>query len=240
MGLVEVGVGLIPAGGGCLRMVERFTEPIQGVESADLLAASSAKASLTIAMAKVAPAPTKPSNSAFCGQTDGISLEPRRASCITAKWRALGLARAGYRPPRPGCTAPPATTPAATIGARIWGMVEGGFASPHDALIANKLAHILCGGFVAAGTEVGDQHYLDLECRSVPLALRRAKVARPHRSHADEQQAAEELADATHSPSNEQRQEERYVPSIERRHREQCSNGGGARREGHAAQHPPR
>jgi 3-hydroxyacyl-CoA dehydrogenase len=55
---------------------------------------------------------------------------------------------------------------AKTIGARIWAMVEGGFATQHDALIANKLGHILCGGIVAPGTEVGDQHYLDLECEA--------------------------------------------------------------------------
>lgn len=42
-------------------------------------------------------------------------------------------------------------------------MVEGGFASPHDALIANKVAHVLCGGMVAGGTVVDEQHYLDLE-----------------------------------------------------------------------------
>jgi 3-hydroxyacyl-CoA dehydrogenase len=52
---------------------------------------------------------------------------------------------------------------AATIGARIWGMVEGKWASPHDALLANTVAHILCGGNVAAGTLLPEQAYLDLE-----------------------------------------------------------------------------
>ncbi|HKY35295.1 MAG TPA: 3-hydroxyacyl-CoA dehydrogenase, partial [Polyangiaceae bacterium] len=83
-----------------------------------------------------------------------------------AKWRALGMARAGYRPPRAGLHSAVGYDAARTIGARIWGMVEGGYASAHDALIANKLGHILCGGFVAAGTEVSDQHYLDLECEA--------------------------------------------------------------------------
>ena len=50
-----------------------------------------------------------------------------------------------------------------TIGIQIWGMVEGGYASEHDALIANKVAHILCGGNVAAGTKLTEQHYLALE-----------------------------------------------------------------------------
>ena len=49
---------------------------------------------------------------------------------------------------------------------RVWGMVEGGFASEHDALIANKVGHVLCGGKVAAGTELSEQDYLDLECEA--------------------------------------------------------------------------
>jgi 3-hydroxyacyl-CoA dehydrogenase len=76
------------------------------------------------------------------------------------------MARAGYRPPRPALHSAVGFDAARTIGARIWGLQEGGFASAHDALIANKLAHILCGGYVGPGTEVSDQHYLDLECEA--------------------------------------------------------------------------
>ena len=42
-------------------------------------------------------------------------------------------------------------------------MVEGGWASEHDALIANKVSHVICGGNVAAGTLLDEQAYLDLE-----------------------------------------------------------------------------
>ncbi len=52
---------------------------------------------------------------------------------------------------------------ASTIGMRVWGMVESKFASEHDALVANKLAYVLCGGQVAAGTELTEQAFLDLE-----------------------------------------------------------------------------
>ena len=58
-----------------------------------------------------------------------------------------------------------------TIGARVWAMVEGGFASAHDALIANKVAHILCGGPVAAGALLPEQHFLDLEREAFRLKL---------------------------------------------------------------------
>jgi 3-hydroxyacyl-CoA dehydrogenase len=164
MGLVEVGVGLIPAGGGCLRMVERFTDEAAKVKGVDLLPFIG-EASLNIATAKVATSADEAKKLRYLRQTDGISLNRAELS-YAAKWRALGMARAGYRPPRAGLHTAVGYDAAKTIGARIWAMVEGGYASEHDALIANKLGHILCGGFVAAGTELGDQHYLDLECEA--------------------------------------------------------------------------
>lgn len=164
MGLVEVGVGLIPAGGGCLRMVERFTDDAAKVKGVDLLPFIG-EASLNVAMAKVATSADEAKKLRYLRQTDGISLN-RAELLYAAKWRALGMARAGYRAPRPGTHTAVGLDAARTIGARIWGLVEGGYASDHDALIANKLAHILCGGYVAAGTELPDQHYLDLECEA--------------------------------------------------------------------------
>ncbi|HKY35657.1 MAG TPA: 3-hydroxyacyl-CoA dehydrogenase/enoyl-CoA hydratase family protein [Polyangiaceae bacterium] len=168
MGLVEVGVGLIPAGGGCLRLVERFTDEAAKVKGVDLLPFIG-EASLNVATAKVATSADEAKKLRYLRQTDGISLN-RAELLYAAKWRALGMARAGYRAPRAGQHSAAGYDAARTISARIWGMVEGGYASAHDALIANKLGHILCGGFVAAGTEVGDQHYLDLECEAF-LAL---------------------------------------------------------------------
>ena len=164
MGLVEVGVGLIPAGGGCLRLVERFTDEAAKVKGVDLLPFIG-EASLNVATAKVATSADEAKKLRYLRQTDGISLN-RAELLYAAKWRALGMARAGYRAPRAGQHSAAGYDAARTISARIWGMVEGGYASAHDALIANKLGHILCGGFVAAGTEISDQHYLDLECEA--------------------------------------------------------------------------
>jgi 3-hydroxyacyl-CoA dehydrogenase len=161
MGLVEVGVGLIPAGGGCLRMVERYTSELNGVSGVDLLPFIG-QASLNIAMAKVATSAEEAKSLKYLRVTDGISLNSGR-QLFEAKQRALGLAGAGYRPPLPPLLPAAGYDAEKTIGARVWGMVEGGFASPHDALIANKVAHILCGGPVAAGTLLPEQHFLDLE-----------------------------------------------------------------------------
>jgi 3-hydroxyacyl-CoA dehydrogenase len=161
MGLVELGVGLIPAGGGCLRMVERHTGHIQGVENADPLPLIG-QASMTVAMAKVSTSAHEARALRFLQPEDGISSS-RSHQLYHAKQRALGLARAGYRPPMPRLIAAAGLDAAGTIGARIWGMVEGKWASPHDALLARKVAHVMCGGNVAAGTLLTEQNYLDLE-----------------------------------------------------------------------------
>ena len=161
MGLVEVGVGLVPAGGGCLRMVERYTSDLASVSGVDLLPFIG-QASLNIAMAKVATSAEEAKSLKYLRATDGISLNPARL-LFEAKQRALGLAGAGYRPPLPAFLPAAGYDAEKTIGARVWAMVEGGFASAHDALIANKVAHILCGGPVAAGTLLPEQHFLDLE-----------------------------------------------------------------------------
>jgi 3-hydroxyacyl-CoA dehydrogenase len=161
MGLPEVGVGIVPAGGGCLRLVERYTSDIASIENADLLPAIG-QASLNVAMAKISTGAHEAVRLRFMLPTDGISLN-RDHLLMHAKQRALGLARAGYTPPRAKMLKAAGYDAAKTISTRIWSMVEGGYASAHDALIAHKVAHIMCGGCVSAGTRVDEQHYLDLE-----------------------------------------------------------------------------
>jgi 3-hydroxyacyl-CoA dehydrogenase len=161
MGLVEVGVGLIPAGCGCLRMVERFGKDASEVDGVDLLPFIG-QASLNIAMAKASTSAEEAKRLRYLRPTDGISLN-RDWLLYEAKARALGMANAGYRAPRPLLLKAAGQDAAATLGARIWGMHEGGFASAHDALIANKVAYVLCGGLVAPGTELSEQQFLDLE-----------------------------------------------------------------------------
>ncbi len=161
MGLVEVGVGLIPAGGGCLRLVERWTDSVQDVEGADLLPFIGS-ASLNIAMATVATGAEEARRLRYLLPTDGITLN-RDHLIEHAKRRAIGMAASGYRPPRPRVIKAAGLDAAKSIGMRIWSLVEGGYASAHDALIARKVVHVLAGGEVAGGTELGEQHYLDLE-----------------------------------------------------------------------------
>jgi 3-hydroxyacyl-CoA dehydrogenase len=165
MGLVEVGAGVIPAGGGCLRMVERWTESVQDVEGVDLLPFIGT-ASLNIAMAKVSTGAEEAKRLRFLLPTDGITLD-RDLLIEQAKQRALGMARSGYRPPRPRTIKAAGLDAAKTIGMRIWSMLEGGYATAYDAVIAKKVVHVLCGGNVAPGTELSEQHYLDLEREAI-------------------------------------------------------------------------
>lgn len=168
MGLVEVGVGLLPAGCGCLRLVERFTAPVADLPTVDLLPLV-AEASLNIAMAKTSTSAAEARAMRYLRPSDGISLN-RDFLLYEAKQRAIGLAESGYRAPVPAFLRAAGYDAAQTIGIRVWGMVQGKFASEHDALIAKKIAHVLCGGMVAEGALVSEQHILDLE-REAFLAL---------------------------------------------------------------------
>jgi 3-hydroxyacyl-CoA dehydrogenase len=161
IGLVEVGVGLIPAGCGCTRMVERWTGNVTNVQGVDLLPLI-AQGFLNIAMAKVATGAEEGRRLRFLSPWDGVSLN-RTHLLYEAKQRALGLARAGYRPPLPRVFKAAGYDAARTIGLQLWGMVEAKYATEYDAVVGNKVANVVCGGQVAAGTLLPEQHYLDLE-----------------------------------------------------------------------------
>ena len=161
IGLVEVGAGLIPAGTGCLRMVERWTGEAGKVAAAPLLPFL-AEGFTNIATARVATGAEDARKYRYLRPTDGISLN-RDHLLYHAKEKALGMARGGYRPPRPQVFKAGGVDMAKTMNVQIWGMVEAGWATEHDGLIARKVSHILCGGTVAEGTMLDEQAYLDLE-----------------------------------------------------------------------------
>jgi 3-hydroxyacyl-CoA dehydrogenase len=161
IGLVEVGAGVIPAGSGCLRLVERWTHAQSQVPNTDPLYFIG-QAFFNIATAKVATGAEEARRFRYLRQSDGISLN-RDHLLHHAKQRALGLSRAGHRPPRPPVLKAAGVDTAKTLVMQAWGMVEGGFATEYDLHIAKKVAHILCGGNVAIGTEMSEEQYLELE-----------------------------------------------------------------------------
>ena len=95
-------------------------------------------------------------------RSDGVSFD-RARQLTEAKGLALGLAAAGYHAPVPRAYVLPGESGIATLSMMVDTLVAGGHASEHDALIARKLAVVLCGGAGGASREVTEQEILDLE-----------------------------------------------------------------------------
>jgi len=160
-GLVEVGVGLIPGGAGTLNMLWRALDAQpEGVtvNTYDLVT----QVFKNIALAKVATSAQEGKELGFFRKTDGISFD-RAQLVYHAKHRAIGLAEAGHHAALPRAFRLPGESGIATLSMMVDTLVAGGFASEHDALIARKLANVLCGGVSGASKEVTEDEMLDLE-----------------------------------------------------------------------------
>jgi len=167
MGLVEVGVGLIPAGGGTKEMAVRAMEGIlPGVQVApDFLFA---KRFEMIATAAVSTSAEKARQLGFLRASDRYSMNPEHI-ILDAKARVIDLAR-NFRPylPTKYKTAGPGVR--ATLEMAMYGMRQGNFISDYDQYLSNKLAYAITGGNLPAGTLVDEQYLLDLE-REVFMSL---------------------------------------------------------------------
>ena len=169
MGLVEVGVGLIPAGGGCKEMLIRAFERIpEGFEGDSFPFVR--KVFETIGMARVSTSAEEARKWEYMRREDAICMN-RDAQIYQAKKAVLAMDTAGYRPPRPpeGLVAL-GDSGRALLELGIYYMKEGREISPHDAYIGQKLAWVLTGGDVLPGSVVTEQYLLDLE-REVFLSL---------------------------------------------------------------------
>jgi 3-hydroxyacyl-CoA dehydrogenase len=163
MGLVEVGVGLIPAGGGTKEMLLRCTEGIPpGVADADLLPFVR-QAFETVAMAKVGTSAKEAQKLGYMRSTDKVTIN-RDHLLHDAKRTVLDLVREGYCPPRPKKSIKVMGERGyALLQMGLFYMREGGYISQYDEHVAKKVAHIMTGGNLPDGTEVTEQHILDLE-----------------------------------------------------------------------------
>jgi len=168
MGLVEVGVGLIPAGGGTKEMLVRAMQQVPTPQSDPLPYLQ--RAFETVALAKVSASGPDARRLGYTSDTDNITMNRERL-IADAKAKALERVREGYVKPAPRPAIP---VGGASVGAALklgvhlaW---RAGRASDHDALIGRKLAHIFAGGALPHATTVSEQHLLDLE-REAFLAL---------------------------------------------------------------------
>jgi 3-hydroxyacyl-CoA dehydrogenase len=160
-GLVEVGVGLIPAGGGCMNLVWRALENIpEGVEYD--VNAFIVQVFKNIALADVATSAVAAQRKGYFRRSDGVSFD-RTRQLYEAKQRVIGLAESGYHPPVPRTHKLPGESGMATFDLMVRTLVDGGFASEHDAKIARKVAEIICGGVAGASRQVTEDEVLELE-----------------------------------------------------------------------------
>jgi 3-hydroxyacyl-CoA dehydrogenase len=171
-GLVEVGVGLLPGGGGCKEMLLRAVDgaaAAHGKSSAEALAGSiemleaMKRAFETIATAKVATSAHEARGLGFLNDSDRITMNRERV-LSDAKARALELVRAGYEPPVPRTNIPaPGENLLATLRMGVHMMRQGDFITDYEVKLGAKIAEVLCGGNVTPGTLVSEQYILDLE-----------------------------------------------------------------------------
>jgi 3-hydroxyacyl-CoA dehydrogenase len=161
MGLVEVGVGLIPGGGGTKEMLVRAMAQVATPQSDPLPYVS--KAFETIALAKVSASGPDAQRLGYLSATDGFTMNRERLMA-DAKAEALERVREGYHVPAPRTAIPvggESVTAALNLGVHL--MWRAGRASDHDKLIGQKLAHIFGGGNIPHATTVTEQYLLDLE-----------------------------------------------------------------------------
>jgi 3-hydroxyacyl-CoA dehydrogenase len=162
MGLVEAGIGLVPAGGGLKEIVRRASHWASQVPDGDpypwlrrgFEAAGQAKVSTSAHEAR---------HLGFLRPTDDIVFNRQRV-VAEAKRRAIALAEAGWTPPDPDEPITIVGAPGGAsflLGAQLFEW--GGYASAHDKLIGEKIAHVLSGGMGPTKKVVTAQHLLDLE-----------------------------------------------------------------------------
>ncbi len=167
-GLVEVGVGLIPGGGGCKEMLARYMGDIPAGVNYDPNPFVQ-KAFEHIGMAKVATSGEEARDAGFLRATDRLTLDADRL-IGDAKRVALGLVEGGYKPGRRRTFKLPGPSGRAAIELFLYQMGQGGFATPYDVVVGKKLAYVMTGGDCPYGAWKSEQDILDLE-REVFLSL---------------------------------------------------------------------
>jgi 3-hydroxyacyl-CoA dehydrogenase len=162
IGLVEVGAGLIPAGGGCKELVRRLDESLPADFEGDLLPFVQ-RLLMTVGKALVSGSAEHARALGFLGARDAIVMNADHV-WHAARQAVLDLDRDGYSPPWPRRdlrVMGEAGLAALEVG--LWNLAEGRAISEHDRLVGRKLATVLCGGALSYGVRVSEQHLLDLE-----------------------------------------------------------------------------
>jgi len=160
IGLVEVGVGLIPGGGGTKELTKRVSDRFQ---EGDVELNALQNAFMNIATAKVALSAEEAREMNILRPFDRVSIN-RDRQIADARRAVIELSDAGYTMPTQSKNIRvQGRTGMALFMAGIQGMRMGKYISDHDAKIATKIANVMCGGDLTAAQEVSEQYLLDLE-----------------------------------------------------------------------------
>jgi 3-hydroxyacyl-CoA dehydrogenase len=165
IGLVEVGVGLLPAGGGSKEFAVRAAEEVRrGANGSQIDQFPFIRTYFqTIATATVAKSALEAKELGFLRPSDIVVMNAYELLHV-AKAQALALADAGYRPPLPARNVAVAgKTGFATLQMMLVNMRDGGFISAYDFEIGRRVARVLCGGEIESGSLVDEAWLLELE-----------------------------------------------------------------------------
>jgi len=162
IGLVELGAGLIPGGGGTKEMLVRHLENIPAEWPVDRFPFIQ-KAFENIGMAKVSLSAYEGRDMQFLRKSDRIVMN-RDHQIYEAKRMAIGMYEGGYKPPsKPDCLVLPGRAGYSTFEMGLYNMRMGGYVSDHDKKIAMKLANVLTGGDIQPNSKVTEDYILELE-----------------------------------------------------------------------------
>jgi 3-hydroxyacyl-CoA dehydrogenase len=159
IGLVEVGVGLIPGAGGCKEFALRAAGEAKGGDMFPFVR----RYFENLATAQVGRSAEHSRELGFLRASDQVVLN-RFELLYVAKQQLNAIYESGYRPPLRAVSIPVAGRGAiATLKMGMQNMLAGNYISDHDYLIGSKLAHVMCGGDIEQGSLVDEQWFLDLE-----------------------------------------------------------------------------
>jgi len=161
IGLVELGMGLIPAGGGTKEIMRRIINPAMRTDNAEAFPFIQ-RAFLQIGQAKVATSAEEARSMSIFGACDRVVMN--RGHLLTeAKREVMAMAAAGYHPPAPELIYASGRDMFGAMKIGAWSFAEGRYITQYDSQVAGKLAYILAGGMLSKPTWVSEQYILDLE-----------------------------------------------------------------------------
>ena len=165
IGLVELGVGVIPAGAGTKEMLRRIVNPVMTIENGEPLAALQ-KAFLQMGQVKVATSAEEARGLNILSPQDRTVLN--RSHLLTeAKKEVLHMVSSGYKPPAPELIYAAGREALAALRIGAWMFKEGQYITQYDHHVAGKLAYVMCGGELTRPQWVSEQYILDLEREAI-------------------------------------------------------------------------